>query len=227
MRSSNRAAMRIRRALPLTFLVVAAVAATPPLAGGKLAPAKPLAWTDMAGDANGFNDQGGAAPASPGDTAGPAQYDPADIVGVSFARLDDGKKVLGLTVTMKLTGAPSQGLLYRVTGAAGNCSTFWFQYSWPTGGPGVATLRHNCVANPDPTSVGGTTNQAIDGKVVGNSIVWTLLVKDLPPGVKIGSPISPALGETRAILGGPGTPGATVPVIDQTATQTAAYKIGQ
>jgi hypothetical protein len=224
---ANVPAMRIRRAVPLTLLVVAAVAATPALAGAKLAPSAPLSWTDMAGDANAFNDQGGAAPASPPETAGPAQYDPADILGVTFARLDDGKKVLGLTVTMKLTGSPSQGLLYRVTGAAGACSTFWFQYNWPAGGNGVATLRHNCVANADPTAVGGTTNQAIDGKVVGNSIVWTLLVKDLPPGVKIGSVISPALGETRSIIGGPGTPGVTAPVIDQTATQTTAYKIGQ
>lgn len=219
--------MRIRRAVPLTLLVVSALAATPALAGSKLAAAKPLTWTDIAGDANALNDQGGAAPASPGDTAGPAQYDPADVLGVTFSRLDDGKKVLGLTVTMKLTGTPSQGLLYRVTGAAGACTTFWFQYNWPAGGDGVATLRHNCVANPDPTSVGGTTNQPIDGKVVGSSIVWTLLVKDLPPGVKIGSVISPGLGETRSIIGGPGTPGATAPVIDQTATQTATYKIGQ
>jgi hypothetical protein len=146
---------------------------------------------------------------------------------VTFARLDDGKKVTGLTVTMKLSGTPSQGFLYRVTGAAGNCTTFWFQYSWAAGGAAAPTLRHNCVANPDPTSVGGTVNQAIDGKVVGNSIVWTLLLKDLPPGVKLGSVISPNLAEVRHILGGPGTPGATAPVVDQTAVQSSAYKIGQ
>jgi hypothetical protein len=219
--------MRIRRAVPLTFLVVAAVAATPALAGGKLAPSAPLAWTDMAGDANMLNDQGGISPASPGDTAGPAQYDAADILGVTFARLDDGKKVLGFTVTMKLTGAPSQGLLYRVTGAAGACSTFWFQYNWAAGGTGAPSLRHNCVANPDPTAVTGTVTQPIDGKVVGNSIVWTLLVKDFPPGVKLGSPIAPALGEVRAIIGAGPESLITAPVIDQTATQTAAYKIGQ
>ncbi|MCU1591692.1 MAG: hypothetical protein JWP11_2948 [Frankiales bacterium] len=219
--------MRIRRTVPLA-LIVAALAASPSMAGAKLAPPKPLAWTDMAGDANALNDQGGLAPAGPGDTAGPAQDAAADILGVTFARLDDGKTLLGLTVTMKLSGAPSQGHLYRVTGAAGACSTFWFQFNWTAGGNGSSTLRHNCVANADPTSVGGTTNQTIDGKVVGNSIVWTLLVKELPPGVKVGSPIAPALGETRAIIGVAGAPQSlTAPVIDQTATQSAAYKIGQ
>src|SRR5437764_12314252 len=137
--------MRIRRALPVVILA-AARTASPALAGGKkLAPAVPLSWTDMAGDANGFNDQGGIVPAGPTDTAGPAQYDAADITGVTFARIDDGKKVLGLTVTMKTSGAPSQGLLYRVTGAAGNCTTFWFQYNWVAGGTPAGTLRHNCV----------------------------------------------------------------------------------
>ncbi|MCW2571019.1 MAG: hypothetical protein JWO88_1077 [Frankiales bacterium] len=218
--------MRIRRAVPLV-LVVAALAATPSFAGGKLKPAVPLAWSDVAGDANGLNDQGGLAPAGPNDTAGPAQMDSADIVGVSFARLDDGKKVLGLTVTMKLSGAPAQGALYRVTGAAGNCTTFWFQYAWTAGGSGTPTLRHNCVTNPDPTSVAGLVSMPIDGKVVGNSIVWTLLVKQLPPGVKLGSVISPALGEVRGIVGAGPVSAVTAPVIDQTPTQTAAYKIGQ
>ena len=223
--------MRIRRALPLSLLVVAVVAATPALAGpksAKLAPAAPLSWTDMAGDANMFNDQGGIVPVAPPESAGPAQWDAADILGVTFARVDDGKKVLGLTVTMKTTGAPSQGQLYRVTGAAGACSIFWFQYSWTAGGTATPTLRHNCAPSGSPTAaVGDTVSIPVDGKVVGNSIVWTLLMKDLPAGVKLGSVISPALGETRFIVGAAGTSGVTAPVIDQTPTQTAAYKIGQ
>jgi hypothetical protein len=220
--------MRIRRAVPLTLLVVAALAATPALAGGKkLAPAVPLAWTDIAGDANGLNDQGGVSPAGPGDTATPSDYSGADIAGVKFARLDDGKKVLGFTVTMTLSGAPSQATLYRVTGAAGACSTFWFQYGWTAGGTGTATLRHNCAPSSDPTAVTGLTNAPIDGKVVGNSIVWTVLLKDLPAGVKLGSVIAPALGETRFIVGAGPESLVTAPVIDQTATQSAAYKIGQ
>jgi hypothetical protein len=220
--------MRIRRAVPLSLLVVAAVAATPALAGGKLAPAKPLAWTDTAGDANGLNDQGGISPAGPDETATPSDYSGADVTGVKLARVDDGKKVLGLTVTMTLTGAPSQATLYRVTGAAGACSIFWFQYSWTAGGDGKPTLRHNCAPSGSPAgAVSDTVSVPVDGKVVGNSIVWTLLLKDLPAGVKLGSVISPALGETRFIVGAAGTSGVTAPVIDQTATQTAAYKIGQ
>jgi hypothetical protein len=219
--------MRTRRALPLTLLIVAAVSATPALAGGKLAASHPLSWTDTAGDANAINDQGLPAPV-PGDNSGPAQWDAADIVGVTFARIDDGKKVLGLTVTMKLSGAPSQGVLYRVTGAAGACSTFWFQYNWTAGGTGAPTLRHNCVESGSATAaVSDTVSIPIDGKAVGNSIVWTLLVKQLPPGVKIGSVITPDQGEVRGILGAANESLITAPVIDQTPTQTAAYKIGQ
>ena len=219
--------MRIRRAVPLTLLVVTAVVATPALAGAKLAPSKPLAWTDTAGDANAVNDQGLPVPV-PGDNAGPAQWDAADITGVTFARLDDGKKVLGLTVTMKLSGAPSQGQLYRVTGAAGACSIFWFQYSWTAGGAGAPTLRHNCAPSGSPTgAVSDTVSIPVDGKAVGSSIVWTLLLKDLPAGVKLGSVIAPTLGEVRVIVGAAGTSGVTAPVIDQTPTQTSAYKIGQ
>jgi hypothetical protein len=219
--------MRIRRAVPLV-LVVTALVASPSLAGGKLPAAKALSWTDVAGDANALNDQGGLAPAGPNDTATPADHSAADVTGVTFARLDDGKKVLGITVTMKLSGAPSQGTLYRVTGSAGNCTTFWFQYSWSAGGAGVPTLRHNCVDSTSPTAaVSNTVSVPIDGKVVGSSIVWTLPVKELPPGVKLGSIVSPALGETRAILGAAGQSVITAPVIDQTPTQTSAYKIGQ
>jgi hypothetical protein len=220
--------MRIRRAVPLTVLLVAAVAATPALAGGKLAAAKPLARTDIASDANGLNDQGGISPAGPGETATPSDYSGGDVVGVQFARLDDGKKVLGFTVTMKLSGAPSQGSLYRVTGAAGACSTFWFQYSWTAGGDPTSTLRHNCAPSGSPTAtVSDTVSVPVDGKVVGNAVVWTVLVKDLPAGVKIGSVLSPELGETRFIVGAAGVSGVTAPVIDQTPAQTAAYKIGQ
>jgi hypothetical protein len=218
--------MRIRRALPLA-LVIATLAATPSLAGGKLAPAKPLAWTDVAGDANAVNNQGLPAPI-PGDNAGPAQLDSADVLGVTFARLDNGKKVLGLTVTMKLTGAPNQAELYRVTGAAGNCTTFWFQFNWAAGGSGQPTLRHNCVDSTSATAaVSNTVSVPIDGKVVGTSIVWTLLLKDLPPGVKLGSIITPNLGEVRGIIGASDTSLITAPVIDQTPPQTGAYKIGQ
>lgn len=220
--------MRIRRAAPLALLIAAAVAATPALAGGKLAPAKPLSWTDAAGDANGLNDQGGLLPAGPNDTAGPVQRSSADVLGVTFARLDDGKQVQGLTVTMKLGGAPDQGQLYRVTGAAANCTVFWFQYAWTAGGSGTPTLRHNCVDSTSPTAaVSNTVSVPIDAKVVGNAIVWTLRVKELPQGVKIGTVITPERGEVRAILGAAGTSLITAPVIDQTAPQTAAYKIGQ
>jgi hypothetical protein len=156
--------MRIRRAVPLV-LVATALVASPALAGGKKLPAPaPLSWTDVAGDGNVLNDQGGIAPAGPNDTATPADYSAADITGVTFARLDDGKKVTGMTVTMKLTGAPSQGTLYRVTGSAGACTTFWFQYSWSAGGAGAPTLRHDCVDSTSPTAaVSNTVSVPIDG----------------------------------------------------------------
>lgn len=220
--------MRVRRAVPVALALAALLAAPSFAAGKKLAPAVPLAWTDISGDANGLNDQGGIVPASPGDTATPSDYSGADVKGVTFSRLDDGKKVLGFTVTMSLSGAPSQATLYRVTGAAAACSTFWFQYTWTAGGEAKPTLRHNCAPSGSATAaVSDTVSVPVDGKVVGNAIVWTVLLKDLPAGVKLGSVLSPDLGETRFIAGAAGTSVVTAPVIDQTAGQTAAYKIGQ
>lgn len=221
--------MRLRGTLT-TALALAALTATPSLAAvttkAGLPAAKPVSWTDVAGDANGLNDESGLSPAGPSNMATPGSIASDDLLAVTFARLDNSKTVSGLTVTMKLSAPPAAGALYRITGSAAGCSTFWFQYYWGLGASPVATLRHNCGVAASTTSATTTVSVPIDAKVVGSSIVWTLKLTDLPAGIKLGSVLSPTLAEVRAILGAAGT-GLTLPTIDQTDVQTATYKIGQ
>ncbi|MCU1622473.1 MAG: hypothetical protein JWL79_1318 [Frankiales bacterium] len=92
----------------------------------------------------------------------------------------------------------------------------------------MGVLRHNCTPSNSPTAVvSNTVSVPIDTVVKGSTITWTLKVSDFPSGVKIGSVLSPALGETRTIVGAATTAAATAPVIDETATQATTYKIGQ
>ena len=231
--------MRLRSTFT-TALALAALTATPSLAAGKVPPkvppkpkvslpvALPLVWTDPAGDANGLNNQGGLVPAGPNSTVTPGSRSADDLLSVTMARLDDGKAVTGLVVTMKLSGAPAAGALYRVTGAAAGCTTFWFQYSWTVGGTAVASLRHNCgVAAAATPATAATATILIDGKVVDNSIVWTVPLALLPTGITLGTVLSPALGEVRFLSGAAGQAALSAPIVDQTEVQTATYKIGQ
>ena len=222
--------MRLRGTLT-TALALAALTATPSLAAvttkAGLPAAKPVSWTDVAGDANGLNDEGGLLPAGADNTATPGSIAADDLLGVTFARLDNGKAVTGLQVTMTLKAAPASGALYRVMGSAAGCSTFFFQYSWAVGGAPVATLRHNCGVAASTTSVNPTVSVPVEAKAVGSSIVWSLKLTDLPSGIKLGSVLSPTRGETRTIVGASSQSLLTAPVIDQTDLQTATYKIGQ
>ena len=222
--------MRLRGPLTTALaLTLAGLTASPSLAATTGLPiAKPLAWTDIAGDANGVNSQNGLLDGVP-DTATPASIKSDDITGVSFARTDDGKIVTGLQVTMTLSAAPAAGALYRITGAATGCTTFWFQYTWTAGGSPVATLRHNCGVPVTTTgAVGGSTvTVPVPAAVVGNSIVWTLKLTDLPSGLVVGSVLSPNLAEVRAVVGAAGVSLITAPTIDQTEAQTKTYTIGQ
>lgn len=222
--------MRLRGTVT-TALTLAALAATPSLAQAApaLASARPLTWTDAAGDANGLNSQGGLLPAGPDNTATPVSIASDDITSVTFARTDDSKAVTGLKVTMTLTAAPAAGALYRVTGAADGCSTFWFQYTWTVGGAPLATLRNNCGVTATTTNSvsGGTVSTPITAAVVGTSIVWTVPLAQLPAGIIVGSALKPALGEVRAVVGAAGTSLLTAPVIDQTPVQSSTYAIGQ
>lgn len=111
--------MRIARpviALALCGSLLAVGSASAASKPSGLPKARSLSWTDPGGDANGINDQGGVSPANPS-TATPVQAAGADIVGVSFNRVDDGKKVKGLQVVMTLASAPMPNVLYRVTGS--------------------------------------------------------------------------------------------------------------
>ena len=220
--------MRLRSTLT-TALALAALAVTPNLAqAAGLSPAAPLSWADMPGDANGINSQNGLLDGVD-DTATPTSIASDDILKVKFARTDDGKAVTGLQVTMTLSAPPAAGALYRITGAADGCTTFWFQYLWTAGGSPVATLRHNCGVTATTTGAvsGSTVSLPVPAVVEGNSIVWTLKLADLPGGLKVGSVLSPALAEVRGVVGGAGVSLITAPTIDQTEVQSATYAIGK
>jgi hypothetical protein len=220
--------LRPRAALLAALLVVTAVGA-PAFAASKpkkLPRAVAMSWTDQSGDANGINTQAGIVAAAPS-TATPVQDDGSDILGVSISRVDDGYKVSAIKVTLKLSAPPRVSVLYRLIGSTPGCSTFWFQYSNYVDGASSA-LRNNCTPSGSPTSaVSNTVNGPVTAAVQGSSIVWTVRVKELPDGVKLGTAYSPAYAETRAIIGAGSVASATIPTIDETATQTKKYTLGQ
>lgn len=212
-------------AVALTATAVPSIAAAKP----KLAPAKAVSWVDPAGDANGLNDQGGVAAGAPanGPALGPLNLASADILGVKISRVDDKKTVQGIAVSLTLAAPPAQGTLYRLTGLAGDCTTFWFQYNWVAGGTPTSTLRHNCAPSGSPTAaVSDTVSIPIPAAVSGNVLTWTLPLKLMPAGIKIGTRMEPEYAETRLIIGVGPQGLVTAPTIDETETQTISYRIG-
>src|SRR4029077_20985555 len=94
--------------------------------------------TDPTGDANGINQQfPGLGPEPPDEQTAPADGAAADITSVLFetnfvTKKVHGKKVKvanGFTVTMTLAAAPTSDIEYRVSGAAGDCSSVFFEYN--------------------------------------------------------------------------------------------------
>jgi hypothetical protein len=181
-----------------------------------LPPSKALVITDRAGDANGVNSQSHLAPADPSQ-AGPGQRTAADILEVTFSRLDDRFTVLGLVATMKLSAAPDQGTIYRIQASAGECTQFWISYGVPVGGSPSASLRENCT--------GTVTTSPIDATVKDAVITFTLPFSKMPKSIKVGTPVFEAFGETK---GHATTPAAspTVPTIDDTVIAAESYVIG-
>lgn len=212
--------MNLRRTL-FVGCVLVAVAAAPsyaakPKAKPKaLPPAKVLTIVDQAGDANGINSQSHLADEA-GDPSrpGPGQRTAADILSVTFTRLDDTKAVKGFTAAMKLSAAPEQGTIYRIQAAAGDCTQFWISYNFPLGGAAVGNLRENCS--------GAVVNTPLTPVIKDATITFALPFTVLPKNVKLGTAISGVFGETK------GHPtGVTAPTIDETAISPDVYTIGQ
>lgn len=218
MRTSLRAAVAL---VPVVALVMApgALAAKPkPKPKPKALPAaKALVITDQAGDANGVNSQSHLADGVPS-AATPGQRTAADILEVTYSRLDDTRTVLGIVATMKLSAAPDQGTIYRIQASAGDCTTFWIAYAVPPGGAPTATLRENCS--------GTATTSPIQASVKDAVITFTLPFSALPKAIKVGTAITGAFGETKGHVSTPAA-GPTVPTIDDTVRSPDTYVIGQ
>jgi hypothetical protein len=184
----------MRKSVFLVAVCAASVAvAGPSFAGGKLAKAVPLSVADPAGDANFSNDQGGLLPAAP-PSAGASLRAGADIRSVALGRTDDGTKVKAMTVTMTLDGPPEASTQYRVAMAAPGCTTWYVEYQFPPAGSEAAitkggVVRENCT--------GSSVFTDVDAELKGNSIVWTIPVKGMPGGVKLGMPLTVKYGQTN------------------------------
>ena len=205
--------MRLRLSA-IAALTAIAMAAIPSLAGPPKAQI-----TDPVGDANGINQQfPGVGPNPPDTVTAPADLSSADIVSVTFAttfvtKIVKRKRVNtpnGFTVTMALAAAPTPNIEYRVSGAAGGCSSVFFEYdtSAQTGG---ADIR--CPATPPAMSVTYNGTAAISG----SKIVWTVPAGAFPSGTTFSS----LDAQTRTVA-----VAVTAPQIDY-ATSTATYTVGK
>lgn len=203
---------------PLVLAAVAALSvglATPSLAAGKLPKSKPLVVKDVAGDANGLTSQAGL-PAPVDNTATPANAKDADILSFSLARLDDGKKAIGLKATLTLAAPPAQARDYRIRLSSPTCSTYFLEYEFAPALGGTGEIRDNCAVATGSTA----TFTPVDAAVVGNSIVWTIPRGAFTGDVKIGTVMqvhgAESSVETVAIA----------PQLDSVKLETT-YKIGQ
>jgi len=198
---------------------------------------KPVAITDLAGDANAINTQGvlteDPVEVPPVSTGG-AQVAGADILGVSWQTLTTTKKVgrktvvvpNGLQVVMKLA-APAQGqFIFRATAAATGCPTFWFNFGNFATGTKTSSIQHNCPGFVGANATSTTQSQPANIVVAGNTITWTLTPKMLPAGFKIGSKLTELGGTSRSYAGTPTTGGATAPQFDE-ATGTGTFIYGK
>lgn len=215
------------RALRIAALAACAALSAVPT-GGSAAPAPAPQITDPAGDANAVNSQGMPVGGPGNQSTAPASVGSLDIVSVQFTTTGAtttsvvrGKRRSvftpdGFTVTMTLAAPPDLGV-YRVEGAVGACSIFWVQYFNDPAAPG-SSLRHNCGSTDSVTAA--TKDVAVPARVQGNTITWTMKLKALPAGVKLGNIITDLVAESRATL-----VAVTVPRVDE-ATSTGTYKIG-
>lgn len=174
--------------------------------------------TDPTGDANGLNDQGSGLGSPPSTATSPATIAGADITSVQFAtnfvtRVVKRKKVKvpnGFTVTLTLAAATTADIEYRVSGAAADCTSVFFEYDTApvTGGS-------------DARCPGGTPtsdiNYGISGSANGNKITWVV-----PNGVfHNGTVFSQLNAQTRSVEGA-----ITAPQIDY-AESAATYTVGK
>jgi len=205
--------MRIRLlALASAVGVVAAIA--PADAAGS----KPQI-TDATGDANGINQQfPGVGPQPPTVQSAPADVAGADITSVLFStnfvtKKVHGKKVKvanGFTVTLNLAAATIPNIEYRVSGAAADCASVFFEYDTAVG------LEGSDVRCPGSTPT-ADTDYGITATASGTKITWVV-----PNGAfRNGTTFSSLNAQTRTVEGV-----VTAPQVDF-ATSSATYTVGK
>jgi hypothetical protein len=155
------------------------------------AAAKPVSWTDQAGDANGTDwlllDSGLPAPLDKG-IPGPGSSAARDVIKTELANtfVKQGKKTVctGFTITETFSGPPTiADTIYRLTTHSdANPGIFLFEHDTSNGGQD--DIRHGRAAQTDEETI--PTQKPV--KVVGNKLIWTLTTKDISNmGEKTGS----------------------------------------
>ena len=174
--------------------------------------------TDPTGDANGLNDQSTGTGVPPSVSTAPADIAAADIVSVLFqtnfvTKTVKRKKVKvanGFTVTLTLAAAPTTDIEYRVSGAAADCSSVFFEDNTApvTGGSDT-----RCPGATPTTDV----DYGVTATISGNKISWVV-----PNGVfHNGTVFSSLNAQTRTVEGA-----ITAPQIDY-AESGATYTVGK
>lgn len=175
---------------------------------------------DAIGDANGINQQlPGVGPEPPTVQTGPADIAAADISTVQFTtnfvtKKVKGKKVKvanGFTLTLTLAAAPMPNVDYRVSAAAGDCASVFFEYDTSVG------LGGSDVRCPPATPTGTTTDYHVTAQATGTTISWVV-----PNGVfHNGTVFSSLNAQTRTVEGK-----VTAPQVDY-ASSAATYTLGK
>lgn len=203
-----------------TAVVVALVALAVPASAGvpRLPRVQVLTVGDAAADANGLNSQAGLVPVPAGYLTG-VSVASADIVSFSLSRKDDGHRVLALVGTLTLAAPPSPGVDYRIRMSAPHCGIFFLELERSVLGE-ASYLRHTCATGTTEVSTGGATLLFARSVTVGNSITWTVPLRDLPAPVRLGTVLTVTGAQTSgdAVVIGPG--------IDEVMT-SRTYRIGQ
>jgi hypothetical protein len=193
---------RLRPALATGIVLAVAVTglASSASAGTK---ANPLTVKDATGDANGLNDQFGLLPAAPEQSNDTVSQKSADIVSFTLGRKDVGGKVKAFVGTLTLAAPPAQGTDYRIRMNAPGCTTYFLEYEYAPALAPSGEVRHTCD--------GGTSAvfEPVDATVTGSTITWTIPIKGMPGGLKLGTVLTVTGAQTSVETA------AIVPGIDQ------------
>ena len=185
-----------RRRLALALAVAAVVAGA--ASAGAAGPA-PVVLTDLAGDANGINDQG-VVPQSVEFATAPASYGGLDFTRVSLTSVGTAKACRGFILSMEFAAPvdPSVPAIYRLQGDADGNGVFQIYLDNAVGHGSQAVVRHG-VGDEDRT-----TPLRTPARITGNKIQFIVTAADLKVfHGKAGTMIASLNADTRLTVGSP------------------------